>query len=257
MRTVVIYPGRFQPSHLGHKAVYSQLVKQFGEPNVFIATSDVQSPATSPFSFKEKLEMFAKMGVPTGKVALVKNPYQAQEITSQIPDKEDTALVFAVGEKDMSGAEARFKFGTKKDGSASYMQPFPKDGKLKPLTQHAYVMVAPTVNFKVKGRDANSATEVRNLYAKGNENDHKQIIQDLYGTMDDNIEDMFDKKLLPVNELQQFVYSSRRQPSKLVPESRDRVQKLIRSVMLAEQRVRDTYAPMFEDLIPDYLDEKK
>ena len=257
MRTIVIFPGRFQPAHLGHKAVYDQLVKQFGESNVFIATSDVQSPATSPFSFQEKLQMFAKMGVPTGKVAQVKNPYQAQEIVDQIPDKDDVALVFAVSQKDMRGDEARFKFGTKRDGSPSYMQPFPKDGKLKPLTQHAYVMVAPTVNFKVKGRDANSATEVRQLYAKGNENDHKQIIQDLYGTLDNKIEAMFDKKLLPVNELQQFVYSSRRQPEKLVPESRHKMRKLIKNVMLAEERVRRTYSPMFEDLVQDYLDEKK
>ena len=256
MRTVVIFPGRFQPAHLGHKAVYDQLVKQFGEGNVFIATSDVQSPATSPFSFQEKLQMFAKMGVPTGKVALVKNPYQAQEITDQIPDKDDVALVFAVGAKDMSGKEARFRFGTKKDGSPSYMQPFPKSGKLQPLTKHAYVMVAPTVNFKVKGRDANSATEVRNLYARGNDNDHKQIIQDLYGTMDDRIETIFDKKLLPVNELQQFVYSSRKQPAKLVPESRLRMNRLLKSVMLAEERGRQTYASVYEDLIPDYLDEK-
>jgi hypothetical protein len=256
MRTVVIFPGRFQPAHHGHKAVYDKIVKQFGEGNVFIATSDVQSPATSPFSFQEKLQMFAKMGVPTGKVALVKNPYQAQEITNQIPDKDDVALVFAVGAKDMDGEAARFRFGTKRDGSPSYMQPFPKSGKLKPLTQNAYVMVAPTVDFKVKGRDANSATEVRNLYAKGNDNDHKQIIQDLYGAMDDGIENIFDKKLLPVNELQQFVYSARKQPAKLVPESRLRINRLLKSVMLAEERVQVAYSPLYEDLVPDYLDEK-
>lgn len=256
MRTVVIFPGRFQPAHLGHKAVYDQLVKQFGDSNVFIATSDVQSPASSPFSFNEKLQMFAKMNVPTGKVAQVKNPYQAQEIVNQIPDKDDTALVFAVSQKDMTGDEARFKFGTKKDGSPSYMQPYPKDGVLQPLSKHAYVMVAPTVNFKVKGKDANSATQVRQLYAKGNENDHKQIIQDLYGDMDDKIEDMFDKKLLPVNELQQFVYSTRKQPAKLVPESREKMNKLLQSVMIAEERVRKVYQPLHEDLIPDYLDEK-
>lgn len=256
MRTVVIYPGRFQPAHLGHKAVYDQLVKQFGEPNVFIATSNVQSPTSSPFSFDEKLQMFAKMGVPVGKVALVKNPYQSQEIVDQIPDRDDTALVFAVGAKDMEGDEARFRFGTKKDGSLSYMQPYPRDGKLKPMSKHAYVMTAPTVNFRVRGQDANSATQVRKMYASGNDSDHKQIIQDLYGQLDTGIEAMFDKKLLPVNELRQFVYSTRRQPAKIVPESRQKMNRLLRSVVLAEQRVQRAYAPLHEDLIPDYLDEK-
>lgn len=256
MRTVVIYPGRFQPAHLGHKAVYDQLSRQFGPDSVFIATSNVQSPATSPFSFEEKLKMFTKMGVPSSKVALVKNPYQAQEIVNQIPDKDNVALVFAVGAKDMQGEEARFKFGKKKDGSLSYMQPFPKDGKLEPITKHAYVMIAPTVNFKVKGKDANSATEVRKMYAKGNENDHKQIIQDLYGSQDKSIEDMFDDKLLPINELNTFVYSARSKPSRLVPESRQKMNKLLRSVLLAEEQVRKTYLPLHEDIIPDYLDEK-
>lgn len=256
MRTIVIFPGRFQPAHLGHKAVYNQLVKQFGEDSVFIATSDVQSPLSSPFSFQDKLKMFTKMGIPANRVAQVKNPYQAQEIVNQIPDKEDVALVFAVSEKDMSGTEARFKFGKKQDGSASYMQPFPKNGKLENLTRHAYVMVAPTVNFKVKGKNANSATEVRTLYSKGNENDHKQIIHDLYGDTDSAIEDIFDKKLLPVNDLQEFVYSARDKPASLVPESRQRAQRLLKSLLLAEQRVRYAYSSLHEDISPDYLDEK-
>ena len=191
MRTVVIYPGRFQPAHLGHKAVYDQLVKKFGEGNVYIATSDVVSPLTSPFTFTEKVAMWNKLGIPVSRIAQVKNPYQAQEITKDIPDPENTALVFAVGAKDMQGEGARFQFGTKKDGSPSYMQPYPKDGKLQPLTKHAYVMVAPTANFKVKGKDASSATEVRNMYVSGNENDHKQIITDLYGEPDSNLQDIF------------------------------------------------------------------
>ena len=259
MRTIVIYPGRFQPCHLGHKSVYDQLVKQFGEGNVFIATSDVQSPATSPFSFADKLAMWTKLGVPAKSVALVKNPYQAQEIIRDVPEPDKTALVFAVGAKDMSGDEARFKFGTKKDGSPSYMQPYPQDGKLKPLTKHAYVMIAPTVNFKLKGKDANSATEVRNLYAKGKENDHEQIIQDLYGMADKNLEDTFDKRLLPANQLQKVVNSTKQQPEKIVPESRAKIARLLTATMLAEQRVREAYAVITEDLVqdPDYIDEKR
>ena len=35
---LVVYPGRFQPFHKGHKAVYDGLVKKYGRDRVFIAT---------------------------------------------------------------------------------------------------------------------------------------------------------------------------------------------------------------------------
>jgi len=196
MRTVVIYPGRFHPFHRGHKASYDYLVRRFGTDNVFVVSSDKQDPETSPFSFADKMDMMTKLGIAPGKIAQVKNPYQAQEIKSEIDDPENTVLIFAVSEKDMSGEDARFNFRPKKDGSASYMQPFPEDGKdLKNMTQHAYVAVTPTVNFRVQGADANSASQIRKKYIAGNNADREQIIADLYGDMDAGIKDIFDRKL--------------------------------------------------------------
>ena len=195
MRTVVIYPGRFHPFHRGHKASYDYLVKQYGADNVFVVSSDKQDADKSPFSFDDKLDMMTKLGIPPGRIARVKNPYQAQEITKEIDDKDNTVLIFAVSEKDMEGPEARFDFKTKKDGSAGYIQPIPADGKLKPMSQHAYVAVTPTVNFKVRGADANSASQIRKLYQAGNEADREQIIADLYGDVDAGIKDIFDRKL--------------------------------------------------------------
>ena len=44
----------------------------------------------------------------------------------------------------------------------------------------AYVDVVPTQNFKVRGVDATSASEIRKMYLKGNDQDRNQIITDLY-----------------------------------------------------------------------------
>lgn len=196
MRTVVVYPGRFHPFHRGHKASYDYLVRRFGADNVFVVSSDKQDPETSPFSFADKMDMMTKLGIAPGHIAQVRNPYQAQEIKSEIADPENTVLIFAVSEKDMSGEDARFNFRAKKDGSPSYMQPFPEDGKgIQNMTQHAYVAVTPTVNFRVRGADANSASQIRKQYTAGNDADREQIIADLYGDVDAGIKDIFDRKL--------------------------------------------------------------
>jgi nicotinamide mononucleotide adenylyltransferase len=196
MRTVVIYPGRFHPFHRGHKASYDYLTRQYGADNVFVVSSDKQDPETSPFSFADKMDMMTKLGISPGRIAQVKNPYQAQEIKNEIDDPENTVLIFAVSEKDMAGDSARFTFGSKKDGTPSYMQPLPADGKnMQNMTQHAYVAVTPTVNFKVRGADANSASQIRKQYVAGNDADRDQIIADLYGDVDSGIRDIFDKKL--------------------------------------------------------------
>ena len=194
MNYLVIYPGRFHPFHLGHKASYDWLTKQFGENSVYIASSNVQDPDTSPFTFADKVAMMTKLGVPVSHIVNVKNPYQATEITSSLADeeKQNTALVFAVSAKDAE----RFSFAPKKDGSPSYLQPLPENKKgLKPMTKCGYIAITPTVNFKVKGVDANSASQIRKLYLDGNDNDRKQIITDLYGAPDAELQAIFDERL--------------------------------------------------------------
>lgn len=263
MNTVVIYPGRFQPFHKGHKASYDHLVDQFGD-GVYIATSGIQAPVTSPFSYTDKVAMMTKTGVPRGRVVQVRNPYQAQEITQNIPEPDDTVLIFAVSEKDMAGDDARFKFGVKKDGSPSYMQPYPRDGKgVKPMDQHAYVMVTPTVNFKVKGKDANSATEIRKLYTDGNDADRIQIVTDLYGEPDPTLKDIFDQRLLPAQRARDFVYKQKPldtnvmdTPAPLQREGREKLARLLESIQVLETRAREAYLPISEELAVNYISER-
>jgi hypothetical protein len=264
MNIIVVYPGRFHPFHRGHKASYDYLGKKFGVDNVYIATSDVQAPVTSPFSYGDKVAMTSKLGIPAGHVIKVKNPYQVKEITDGLPDPENTALIYAISEKDMQGDAARFKFGTKKNGDPSYMQPMPENIKqLKPLTKHAYVTVTPTVNFKVKGVDANSASEVRKLYMNSNDAGRDQIIADLYGEAYPELRDIFDKRIGLNQKVHDVIYgtpivtdNSRAEP----PMQREHKQRLVRvleSIQQLERRANKHYQPLIEDLREDYLDEKK
>jgi phosphopantetheine adenylyltransferase len=194
MNYLVIYPGRFHPFHLGHKASYDWLIQQFGENSVYVASSGKQEAETSPFAYADKVKMATKLGVPAGRIKQVKNPYQATEITKALSDQEkaNTVLVFAVSAKDAQ----RFDYRPKANGSPAYLQPLPEDEKgIKPMTQHGYVVVTPTVNFRVQGADANSASQIRKLYTAGNDNDRDQIIVDLYGVADSELRDVFDQAL--------------------------------------------------------------
>lgn len=193
MNIIVVYPGRFHPFHRGHKASYDWLTSKFGD-GVYIATSNVQNETDSPFSYADKVKMMTKLGVPASHVIQTKNPYQVKEITDSLSpeEKATTALVFAVSAKDAQ----RFNFAPKKSGEPSYLQPLPENLKqLKPMTKQGYVVVTPTVNFRVKGADANSASQIRKLYQDGSEQDRANIITDLYGDPDSAIKDIFDQKL--------------------------------------------------------------
>jgi hypothetical protein len=244
-------------------ASYEYLVKRFGDNAVYLATSDVQAPITSPFSYADKVEMMTTLGVPASRIVKVKNPYQAKEITDSLSpeEKSTTALIFAVSEKDMQQDSARFQFGTKKNGEPTYLQPMPENEKqLKPMSQHAYVMITPTVNFRVKGADANSASQIRQMYIKGSDADRNGIIADLYGEVVPRLRDTFDARLGTAERVQEFVYGTPivdagiKEPG--IRENRHRISRLLEQVMLLEQRVAQAHQPLREELREDYIDEK-
>jgi len=259
MNYLVIYPGRFHPFHLGHKASYDWLAKRFGENNVYIASSSVQDPESSPFEFADKVKMATKLGVPSSHIVNVKNPYQATEITSSLTDEEkaNTALVFAVSEKDAK----RFNFAPKKDGSASYLQPVPANKKgMKPMTKHGYVAITPTVNFRVQGADANSASQIRKLYLDGNDTDRNQIIADLYGQADPELKAMFDQRLGVDAPQEAVIYGQEKifagdNPVNVMRERRELLTKKITE--MREQLAQFRQLNLNEQTIVDYIEEKK
>ena len=196
---LVIYPGRFQPFHKGHHAVYEYLTGKFGRNNVFIATSNKVDGARSPFSFAEKAYFMQLTGVPSDRIVQAANPYQIQSIldTSNINvDPQRTVVIFAVSEKDMA-EDPRFSFKSKKDGSAPYFQPLQNIKDTKSMQEHGYIMTVPTFDFTVAGAPMRSGTELRQMYVDADEAGRQAIITDLFGRYTTEAEQLMTSRLAP------------------------------------------------------------
>ena len=192
--TLVVYPGRFQPWHKGHRAVYDYLVSNFGRDRVSIATSNKVDPPRSPFSFSEKLQFMHLTGISADSVIETRDPYKVPELVGKV-DAARTRIIFAVSQKDMN-EDPRFKFGTKKDGTPTYFQPMPKDTQqMQSLDKHGYIMVVPTFNFTVLGQPMTSATQVRAQFAQANDETQQAIIKDLFGSYSREIHQIMKNKI--------------------------------------------------------------
>lgn len=192
---LIVYPGRFQPFHKGHKAVYDHLVGKFGRDRVYIATSNKVDPPKSPFNFTDKSVFMALTGVPMDRVVESREPYRVPELVALYP-AESTILIFAVSEKDMA-EDPRFRMGTKRDGSPTYFQPLPTDLKsANTLDQTGYILTVPTVDFTVLGAPMRSATEVRQQYKDADPATRKNIITDLFGRYSEEAQHIMDQKLV-------------------------------------------------------------
>ena len=194
-KTVVIYPGRFHPFHKGHASVYNGLKEKFSFADVFVSTSNKTNDSNSPFTFEEKQKMIQSAGIDPKFVVETRNPYLAEEIIGKY-NSDETKIIFAVSEKDMQGDRPRFKFGVKKDGSPSYFQPFESVGESEFMSKHGYIDVLPTMDFDIVGKDIKSASEIRDMYKNGDEKLRRELIIDLYGSMDQEVKRIFDNKLI-------------------------------------------------------------
>ena len=139
-RTICIFPGRFQPFSYHHYEIYSDLTKQFGTENVFIAPTKTQDNESNPLSPEEKIIAITAYGVPYEQIVFVTSPYKAEEILSQF-DSATTCVVFAYGSKDSD----RINF-TKKDGSQSWFKPYSKSHNM-PFSIGGYAYIVPTISL--------------------------------------------------------------------------------------------------------------
>ena len=201
---VVIYPGRFHPFHIGHGKVYKYLKQKYNGAKVFIATSNKTDEHKSPFTFDEKKKMMILAGVDPNAIVQTKVPYVATEITDRF-DPDSTIIVYAVSEKDMA-EDPRFDFpanGPKllvrgeNKGKPAHIQKWPGIENAKPLRDHSYIATVPTFQFKVRGEQMQSATQIRNMIKNADERELEQILQDLYGRSDipQDIMQLFKSKL--------------------------------------------------------------
>lgn len=198
---IVMFPGRFQPFHLGHKKLYDLAKKQFPGADFFITTADeiakVKDPSRYPFNFNEKKEIIVATGIPEAEVRQVKQPYKPLEILSEY-DPNGTKAVYVVGKKDME-TDPRFKFGLTKKGTPTYFQPF-KDLQsmdvFKENGGHGYIYAPATIEFNLGGRNITSATELREMYKAANEKLRKEYISQIIGKFDPKIYNLFNQKLI-------------------------------------------------------------
>ena len=186
---VAIYPGRFQPMGRHHAQAFRWLQDQFGDENVYIATSNKVDPPKSPLNFEEKKQAMIAHGIPESQIVQVKNPYKAEEILSSY-DPETTAVAFMVGQKDMK-EDPRFRVGEKKRGGATYFQEFePNIKNLRPFNEHGYLVVAPHVSLDIAGHGEMCGTTCRAALADGDQ----QLFADVMGFFDEGLFNLFKEK---------------------------------------------------------------
>jgi cytidyltransferase-like protein len=198
---LVIYPGRFQPFHKGHHAVYEFLTTKFGRNNVYIATSNKVEEPKSPFTFSEKSYFMQLTGIPSDRIIQAAQPYKIEDVIASgnlnVADPANTVAIFAVSEKDMA-EDPRFKSFTKKDGTPAYFQPMPvKMQETEGMNRHAYIMTVPTFQFNVNGDPMQSATELRVEYKVADEKTRQKIVADLFGKYTQEAEQIMNNKLVP------------------------------------------------------------
>jgi cytidyltransferase-like protein len=181
---LVIYPGRFQPIHKGHHAVFEWLTTKFGRQNVYITTSNKTDNLKSPFTFAEKAYFMQLTGVPADRIVQASQPYQILNVLQsgniQVLNPDNTVVIFAVSEKDMA-EDPRFSFAPKKDGTDSYFQPLKNIKDTVNMNEHGYIMTVPTFDFKVLGQPMRSGTELREMYGAADVKQRRDIIADLFG----------------------------------------------------------------------------
>ena len=144
-RVIAVLCGRFQPPTPAHIAAYKQLATKFGPQNTYISMTSALNPEKSPLTYDERKQIFVKLlGVPADKVINVKNQYNVEQIAKLLQLSDDTAIVFAVGQKDM---EENPRFSVK--SSESYIQKY-KAGEETSYLDHMFIDVIDTKKFFVR-----------------------------------------------------------------------------------------------------------
>jgi hypothetical protein len=192
-KVIAIYPGRFQPMGRHHYATYKALADQFGPENTFIATSNKMGPK-SPLDFEEKKKIMIAHGVPADKIVMTRNPYQALEITKNF-DPDSTAVVFAVGGKDMRESPRFANLdGFTKKGTPAYYKTYKPGEELVGLGKHGYITVAPHVEIDVPGFGEMSGTTLRKALKGATPEDFETIMgfynQEIYDILQGKLEEM-------------------------------------------------------------------
>lgn len=207
-KTIVIFPGRFQPFHKGHMAAYRYLADKFGQENVNIFTSDL-TKEESPLNFEERKKIINFAGVPNQYIWYAAEPYDPKTVSTNIKniDPQTTTLVYAISTKDMI-EDPRFSFKPNQDGSPSYMQPY-KDS-FEPMNKHCYVLTYPKVDFTIMDKQFDSSKQIRDYFPTLDNEQQRLFIKDLYGRYNKDIQKLMNKKptTISIQEIIQLINES-------------------------------------------------
>jgi len=212
-RLVVIYPGRFQPFHQGHKDVFTTLQAKFGRNNVFIATSNKVALPKSPFSFTDKVALMNAAGVANNFIVETAEPYKLGTYPESLSfDPRNTVVLFALGAPDMERLEVDAKYTElTPTGRPSKIPQGKSVGDDKPLKtfrsfeecatadQHQYVVVVSErekfVTIDGQKYDVSHGTECRELWnqVRNNPKSAEQYLVGLYGRATPELVHIFNK----------------------------------------------------------------
>jgi hypothetical protein len=188
MKTIVVYPGRFQPFGKHHFQTYKWLTEKFGTENVYISTSNVVD-AKSPLSFEEKYAVIRKYGVPKDKIVEADKPYMPSAVLNNLDSSKDS-LIVAYGQKDYG--RIAFK---KKDGTPAYFKNYAGQRDLTPFRENAFVIVAPHVSINHKGYEI-CGTYLRELLSTCTRKEMFEVM----GWVDEGLYGVFRRKFHPIGE---------------------------------------------------------
>ena len=198
MKTIVIYPGRFQPMLSHHAEVYKQLQTTFPNAEIYIGTSDKVEPGKSPFNFNEKQIIAQAHGIDPSKVLPAKVPYVNASYTQF--DQDEVSVIFAVGEKDY---EERFSpknldpktgIDMKKNGEPYYYQMINSyNNNPMPMSKRGYIYIAPNISSE---NEIASASAFRNAIANSPDKESaKEIVNKQFSIYSDQLFNLLYNKI--------------------------------------------------------------
>lgn len=197
---VVLYPGRFQPFHLGHGEVFRDLQSKFGRDNVYIATSNKVELPKSPFNFSEKTIFMNAAGIPGDRIIEVTNPYKLPEPQF---NPANTIFIAAVGAPDR---ERLRPDSVKKDGNPGYFKSFESLDKCTTADKHGYVIIADerqkVITINGQPVDVSHGTPARAAWNAVRENPkgRAEYLLQMFGRDDAELGRIMDKIPQTVNE---------------------------------------------------------
>lgn len=202
MKTIVIYPGKFQPPHRGHYGVYKHLRQKFG-PDVYIAISDRTPTPNAPLNSREIEHVWTQHNVPATHIIFTENWKHPVEIF-QMVSPEHTIAIFALKRKEIELLSRRKsvddngkELWTKVDGSPEYFQLYKgHENNMEPLSKHGYVVVADDI--KVAGQPI-STKNVREVLgsSKYSDDSKKRFFKWAFGWYNQGLYQMLSQKFKP------------------------------------------------------------